>query len=748
MTPLRLRAENFRTFGSLDIEFERGLIGILGELRDAPAGADSNGAGKSSILEAIDIALFGRRSLAGFLTRGGASTEMMLELTFEHAGDTYRVRRTFSAKGRGKTLVDLERLDLADLYDAPEAPSLAWTPMTCESAKATDALVCQTIGLSRDTFRNSSYLRQGDGSYADPARDPKQRKDLLSEAVLGADPVWPKLQTLAHDGRRTAELELQRFAGEADQARTVVAAKGDVELDRVETAAAETEAVAELATAETDLAKVTERYQAARDLAGVRAAAAADLNAAAQSLEQLHEAQARVVEASKQLTVARDELATLPTVSGTENLVVRERELLAAVAAHDKATFEHRNAVLAEASAQTEQRRFRAEADDERARFGKIRAAIAKLEATPHDEATCDRCKQQLVGNARALAVESMGKDANAHAEAADRLRAAAAAIEIPTVGPAPADDAPTVELETVRAQLAAAQQAQQQRVRLEERIANYEAAINAEPDIAERIALAVALAAEKRTALDDIEPVDLTAIEASGALCRANVTAARAAVEAKRIALTRIEEKLKAVTVAEERLAELEIKSKLLRNEVDVTVALERACGRDGVPALILENSAIPYLEVEASRILAALGTSYRVELRTQAALKSGDGLKDTLDVVILDETGEAPYDDFSGGEQTRIGLALRIALARLLAHRRGAESRLLALDEPSYLDGAGMAVLIDVLATLLDDFDTILVVSHVPELRDSLDQTITVVKDGGRSRIDGAPVREAVPA
>jgi DNA repair exonuclease SbcCD ATPase subunit len=36
------------------------------------------------------------------------------------------------------------------------------------------------------------------------------------------------------------------------------------------------------------------------------------------------------------------------------------------------------------------------------------------------------------------------------------------------------------------------------------------------------------------------------------------------------------------------------------------------------------------------------------------------------------------------------------------------------------------------------------ILLVSHVAELRDALDETITVIREGGRSRVDG--VREPV--
>jgi len=113
-----------------------------------------------------------------------------------------------------------------------------------------------------------------------------------------------------------------------------------------------------------------------------------------------------------------------------------------------------------------------------------------------------------------------------------------------------------------------------------------------------------------------------------------------------------------------------------------------------------------------------------------------------------VLADAGERPYETFSGGERTRINLALRIALARLLAHRRGAESRLLAIDEPEFLDEQGTAALVDVLRDLQADFDRILLISHVPALRDSFDQVLTVSKDGSRSRIDTGMAAEAVPA
>lgn len=97
MNPLAIRATNVRTFESLDLDLPTGCIVIGGE----------NGAGKSTILNAIDIALFaGRGELPPLLSLG--EEELRLELTFEHGDELYRVRRAYSAKGRGKTSLDLE----------------------------------------------------------------------------------------------------------------------------------------------------------------------------------------------------------------------------------------------------------------------------------------------------------------------------------------------------------------------------------------------------------------------------------------------------------------------------------------------------------------------------------------------------------------------------------------------------------------------------------------------------------------
>jgi exonuclease SbcC len=101
-----------------------------------------------------------------------------------------------------------------------------------------------------------------------------------------------------------------------------------------------------------------------------------------------------------------------------------------------------------------------------------------------------------------------------------------------------------------------------------------------------------------------------------------------------------------------------------------------------------------------------------------------------------VCDSTGERSDASFSGGERTRINLALRIGLARLIASRKGSDMRVLALDEPEFLDVEGLRRLPQVLRSLTE-FDTVLLISHDETLSDQFDQTVTVVRDGDRSEV-----------
>lgn len=165
---------------------------------------------------------------------------------------------------------------------------------------------------------------------------------------------------------------------------------------------------------------------------------------------------------------------------------------------------------------------------------------------------------------------------------------------------------------------------------------------------------------------------------------------------------------------------------------------ALTAAFGKKGVQSLIIEN-AIPELEEEANLLLARMtDNAMQLHFETTRAAKSGSHEIETLDIKITDDAGARPYELFSGGEAFRINFAVRIALSRLLARRAGAQLQTLIMDEGfGSQDGKGREKLVEVIETIKDDFEKILVITHVEELKDAFAQRIEVTKDAAGSHI-----------
>lgn len=157
----------------------------------------------------------------------------------------------------------------------------------------------------------------------------------------------------------------------------------------------------------------------------------------------------------------------------------------------------------------------------------------------------------------------------------------------------------------------------------------------------------------------------------------------------------------------------------------------LEKACGRDGVQALLIEQ-ALPEIEEDANALLERLtGGEMRVLFETQRELKSRDALAETLDIRISDAAGERPYENFSGGEQFRVNFAIRLALSKILARRAGARLQTLVIDEGfGSQDPAGRQRLVEAINAVKDDFKRILVITHIDELKDAFPTRIEVEK------------------
>jgi len=156
----------------------------------------------------------------------------------------------------------------------------------------------------------------------------------------------------------------------------------------------------------------------------------------------------------------------------------------------------------------------------------------------------------------------------------------------------------------------------------------------------------------------------------------------------------------------------------------------LAQAFGKKGIQALLIER-ALPEIEVEANELLGRMTDNrMHAEIETQRQTKKGD-VVETLDINISDELGTRNYEMFSGGEAFRINFAIRIALSKLLARRAGAPLPTLIIDEGfGTQDSVGIEKLKEAINSIQDDFDKILVITHIEELRDAFPTRINVVK------------------
>lgn len=144
MRLLTLHMKNFRTHEDTSINFP-GLgspVLIKGVNKDRPGVSPSNGAGKSSIFEAIDYALF--HKTRDYLRYGTAKGKVCLE--FEHKGSTYKIDKEFAASEY-------------TIKIAKDGVLLS------EQKTEVEKIIREAIGISRGMFEQTIYQSQGFNSF-------------------------------------------------------------------------------------------------------------------------------------------------------------------------------------------------------------------------------------------------------------------------------------------------------------------------------------------------------------------------------------------------------------------------------------------------------------------------------------------------------------------------------------------------------------------------------------------------------
>jgi exonuclease SbcC len=125
-------------------------------------------------------------------------------------------------------------------------------------------------------------------------------------------------------------------------------------------------------------------------------------------------------------------------------------------------------------------------------------------------------------------------------------------------------------------------------------------------------------------------------------------------------------------------------------------------------------------------------------VRMETQRETKTTQEVRETLEIILSDELGSRDYSLFSGGEAFRANFAIRIALSKLLARRAGAALQTLIVDEGfGTQDTQGRERLVQAITSIQHDFERILVITHIDELKDLFPARIEVEKTANGSQI-----------
>ena len=162
MIPLQLTLKNFLSYRDATLNF-RGL--------HTACICGANGAGKSSLLEAITWAIWGKSRAAtedDVIYRGAKNVRVDFEFICNN--QIYRIIRS---RPRGRS---------SSLEFQVETKSGNFRSITAKGLKATQEEIISCLKLDYDTFTNSAYLRQG-RSNEFMLRRPSDRKQILADLL-------------------------------------------------------------------------------------------------------------------------------------------------------------------------------------------------------------------------------------------------------------------------------------------------------------------------------------------------------------------------------------------------------------------------------------------------------------------------------------------------------------------------------------------------------------------------------------
>jgi exonuclease SbcC len=781
----RLRLVNFRQHAATDIEFGKGVTGIVGP----------NGSGKTTLLEAIAWALYGAQAARGdkdsirrLGAKGRAAVEV--ELWFRLGAHEYHVTR---------------RLHDAELRQDGQLVANSLTAVTEKLGRA--------LGMTHEEFFNTYFT--GQKQLAVMATLKRTERAAFLSQVLGYERLR-LAQDRVREVRNALAGELRGFeAGLPDAAGLAIERRAAEE--RLAAARAATQA-AEAARqgAQEEMGREEPRWQqwvARRDrtlsLDGDRRVAEHQVEAAKQEFQRLDRELHQALEAQEQLKRLGVELAPIAALKRElvkleklqrEAQVRREAQAQRDELGRTIAQMERRLAELEGAAkrlaraeqeaVELEQRLAAAEdaVEAERTSWIRDKTDAERQRLTLRDQfldvkqqrdlivklgpaGTCPTCKRPLGAEYEAVLeilnrqLEEITINGNFYKQRMDQLAESPAALR----------EAEAVRDSLLAERAQAGERAGQLRAEAEERARAGTQLDGARRRASEldaqvrsgRVTYDEARHVEVRAELAKLEPVALEAATLERLAQRAEGLVSDAESAEKELTLREqrakdlgaaisaegfSEERFKTAkqryeralgTLKEKEIALVEARGTLTRAEADVRDAEKREAERATRERQIGALRGRQRLHNELDRAFSDLRAELNARMRPEIAeLASGfladltDGRYDAVDltedytVTVLD--GGIPKPVISGGEEDLAALVLRLAISQMIAERAGQPLSLLVLDEIfGSLDEARRTHVLGLLRRLADRFPQVVLITHIEQVREGLDRVIRVEYD-----------------
>jgi exonuclease SbcC len=859
MIPLRLRISGFLSYRDpVEIDFTTFDLACI---------SGQNGAGKSSLLDAMIWALFGQARKRDDSLVNLQSKAAEVSFTFEYESNVYRVKR---ALPRGKTAV-LE-FQIRETFPIAKGQILTdggWKPLTERTLRETQARIEQTLRLDYETFINAAFFLQGKADQF-TQQTASKRKDVLS-AILGLE-MWETYKSRTSEKRKALEEEARAIDGRIaeidaelaeEQPRKQRLKELEAELKLLTSARKTQEAALEnikkTAASLEHQRRLVETLASALErsvihLNGLQSRLAERESVRASYSDLVHRAE-EIESAYKTWQKNRTDLEEWDKIASSFRENEKDRAPLLELIAVEKARLEEeqrslliengsisdqqseigdlkseidkRQKLLAEAeskvaergqlehernAARERQAELKAENESLKIEMDELKVRIDTLESA--EGATCPLCGQPLSAQHRKITLKQLHADGK---EKGDRFRTNRSIFDelavkinvfeskIEKLSSAEneriaysnsvaqfterierlsslSNDWETIgrkrlkEVEKVLDSKKYAVEAQKQLTKVDKALAKlgYDAAVH---DAAREMELEQRRSDEEYRKLEStraaLAPLDneiqnlkseinnqvleIEQQETEYKTVKENLELALAQApdldEAERALFDMQErenglnqevgaarQKVSVLDGLLTRKAEFKSAHEELSLQIGRHKTLERAFGKDGVPALLIEQ-VLPEIESKANELLDRLSNGQMsVRFVTQAEYKDRkrEDLKETLDIQISDSAGVRDYEMYSGGEAFRINFAIRLALSEVLAQRKGARLQTLVIDEGfGSQDIQGRQRLIEAINLIKGDFAKILVITHLDELKDAFPTRIEVEKTEMGSKV-----------